>query len=67
MELIALDKLLEIPATCLYGVVTVGDIWRFGVLSRPDKLLKKDMNAYVLLAQLAQLLSILLGILESEE
>lgn len=67
VELIALDKLLEIPATCLYGVVTVGDIWRFGVLSRPDKLLKKDMNAYILPAQLAQLLSIFLGILESEE
>lgn len=63
VELIALDKFLDRPSEVLYGVVTLGDIWRFGVLKRQEKLLKKDMNAYVLPANLDKLFSILLGIL----
>ncbi len=66
VELIALDKYLENTLRVLYGAVTLGDIWRFGVLQREEKLLKKDMNAYVIPADLENLFSILLGILESE-
>lgn len=66
VELIALDKYNEMLLETLYGAVTVGDIWRFGVMERQKKLLKKDMDAYVLPADLESLFSILLGILESE-
>jgi hypothetical protein len=63
VELIALDKASTNEAQFLYGAVTLGDIWRFGLLDRADKLLRKDMNAYVLPADLEQLFAILLGIL----
>lgn len=64
IELIALDKTLEIPQQHLYGVVTLGDIWRFGVLERNEKRLQKDMNVYRLPADLEELFLVLLGILE---
>lgn len=66
VELIALDKLLPNEQVLLYGAVTLGDVWRFGVLHRTDKLLQKDMNAYTLLSDLEEILSILIGILERE-
>ncbi len=64
IELIALDKTLKIPQQHLYGVVTLGDIWRFGVLERNEKRLQKDMNVYRLPADLEELFLVLLGILE---
>lgn len=64
IELIALDKILEVPQQYLYGVVTLGDIWRFGVLERNEKKLQKDMNVYRLPADLEELFLVLLGILE---
>lgn len=65
VELIALDRFLETPQPRLYGAVTLGDVWRFGVLERKSKILKKDMNAYTLLSDLDEILSILIGILEA--
>lgn len=65
VELIALDKASSDETQFLYGAVTLGDVWRFGLLDRTAKLLRKDMNAYVLPADLEQLFSILLGILHS--
>ncbi|MFN8487830.1 MAG: hypothetical protein U0350_09580 [Caldilineaceae bacterium] len=67
VELIALDKTSQNDAPVLYGAITLGDIWRFGVLKRADKSVSKDMNAYVLPADLEQLFAILLGILNSNE
>ncbi len=64
IELIALDKTLETPQQILYGVVTLGDIWRFGALERNEKRLQKDMNMYRLPADLEELFLVLLGILE---
>ena len=64
VELIALDKHLETNQELLYGAVTLGDVWRFGVLERTTKILRKDMNAYGLLPDLERILSILIGILE---
>jgi len=66
IELIASDNYFETPQTSLYGAVTLGDVWRFGVLDRPSKTLKKDMNAYTLLSDLDDILLILIGILEIE-
>ncbi|OQY58196.1 MAG: hypothetical protein B6245_13115 [Desulfobacteraceae bacterium 4572_88] len=67
IELIAMDKYEESPPRILYGAVTLGDIWRFGILLREEKQLKKDMNAYVIPSDLERLLAILLGILETQE
>ena len=64
VELIALDKYLETPQPDLYGAVTLGDVWRFGILERATHRLKKDMNAYTLLSDLEQIVSILIGILQ---
>ena len=66
IEMIALDKYEDNALNLLFGAITLGDIWRFGVLHRQEKLLTKDMNAYVLPADLERLFSILLGILELE-
>ncbi len=63
VELIALDKYLENTSAFLYGAITLGDIWRFGVLERDKKLLSKDMDAYTLPSDLEKLFAILLGIL----
>ena len=67
IELIAMDKYEESPPRILYGAVTLGDIWRFGILLREEKQLKKDMNAYVIPSDLERLFAILLGILETQE
>lgn len=66
VELIAVDKATEIKQKILYGAVTLGDVWRFGLLDRQEKMVKKDMNAYTLLPDLQEILSILIGILEIE-
>jgi len=66
MELIAMDKCEEDSSKILYGAVTLGDIWRFGTLQRKEKLLKKDMNAFIIPSDLDKLLYTLLGILEKQ-
>lgn len=65
VELIALDKITETSQPLLFGAVTLGDVWRFGVLDREKKLIKKDMNAYTLLTDLEVILSIFIGILSA--
>ena len=47
----------------LYGAITVGDIWQFGLLERSHKLLLKDIDAFRVPADLSELFSVLLGIL----
>ena len=64
VELIALDKYLDPSPFPLYGAITLGDVWRFGMLERSTHVVKKDMNAYTLLSNLEELASILIGILE---
>jgi len=64
VELIALDKSIENDQELLYGAITLGDVWRFGVLDRSNKLLKKDMEAYTLLSDLKEIVLILIGMLE---
>lgn len=51
----------------LYGAVTLGDVWRFGVLDPIAKTLTKDINAYTLLPDLEAIVSILVGVLEHNE
>ena len=64
IERIALDKVFDQTNALLYGIVTLGDVWQFGVLDRNFHLIKKDLNAYPLLSSLETLCSILIGILD---
>ncbi|MEN8220778.1 MAG: hypothetical protein ABFS56_31385 [Pseudomonadota bacterium] len=65
VELIAMDHYLENEAgDILYGVITIGDVWRFGVLERLTKKIIKNIDAFLVPAQLEKLLGVLLCILE---
>jgi hypothetical protein len=66
VELIALDKWLDPDNKPLYGCVSIGDIWRFGLLNRQTKLITEDMYVYQVPANLEELLSILIGILQGD-
>jgi hypothetical protein len=62
-ELIALDKWLETETPQLYGAVTIGNVWQFGILERKNKLFIQDLNLWRVPADLEDLLRILTGIL----
>lgn len=56
--------------TRLFGVVTAGPVWQFGVLDRGQKTVTKDTEAYQLPRDLGRLVGILAGLLgeiESEQ
>ncbi|MDJ1178502.1 hypothetical protein PJF56_06470 [Roseofilum sp. BLCC_M91] len=62
VELIALDRWIEAPIDYLYGAVTTGDTWKFGLFHRQQKLIQKDINTYGVPNDLAKVLAILFGI-----
>lgn len=65
-EMIAVDQYYDDddPSAELYGAVTIGEVWRFAVLQRPNKLLLRDLNTYGVPQDLHDILAILLGILQ---
>ena len=64
-ELLALDLLLEEDeAALVYGAVSTGDIWRFGVLDRARRHITQDINSFRVPQDVAGLLRSLIGILE---
>ncbi len=67
MELVALDQWLEEPFNVLYGAISVGDIWRFGILQRADKQVIQDLTLFRVPADVEDLLRVLIGILQGEE
>jgi hypothetical protein len=66
VELIALDQWLDQSEATLYGAVSLGDIWRFGLLDRASKTVTQDLNLYRVPADLVELFAILIGILQGE-
>ena len=42
IELIALDQWIDSPKSILYGTVTTGDTWKFGLFHREHKQIQKD-------------------------
>ncbi|NET38678.1 MAG: hypothetical protein F6K19_42930 [Cyanothece sp. SIO1E1] len=62
VELIALDQWMDSPAPVLYGTVTTGDTWKFGLYQRQAKQIQKDINTYAVPNDLNQVLSILFGV-----
>jgi hypothetical protein len=63
VELIAIDQWINSDASTLYGAVTTGDIWKFGLFHRPHKQIVQDINLYRAPADLETLLRILISIL----
>lgn len=64
VELIAAAQLLESDDNLLYGAVTIGDVWRFGVLDKERQIIYKDIDAFLVPGSLEDLFSVLLGILD---
>jgi len=67
VELVALDKWLETTPTWLYGAVSMGNIWQFGVLDRQAQHVTQDLNLYRVPADLDDLLHILVAILAATD
>lgn len=63
VELIALDQWIDSPVTVLYGAVTTGEDWRFGIFYRQEKKVIQDIKLYRVPEELESLLRVLIGIL----
>lgn len=63
VEMIALATLDEAPEK-VYGAVTIGNLWIFGVLDNVAKSITQDIGSYTLPDDLEDLVRILVGILE---
>lgn len=64
-EMIALSEQRPDTPDLLYGAVTTGDLWRFGTLHRPQRLIMKDLDEYLLPRDLETLFSIMLKLMAS--
>lgn len=65
VELIALDQWTTSNEFLLYGTVSTGDVWQFGVLNREQKQVQQDLNLYRVPADLNELFSSLVAILNN--
>ncbi len=63
VEAIALSMLDDAP-DLLYGAVTIGNVWIFGILDVPSRTIFQDIASYTLPDNLEDLISILVGVLE---
>ncbi|MDM8523099.1 hypothetical protein QUF80_06985 [Desulfococcaceae bacterium HSG8] len=64
-EMIALDKYEEEGSPeLLYGAVSIGELWRFGVLERKAKNIYKDLHTYRVPEDMENVFTIILGILQ---
>jgi hypothetical protein len=64
VELIALDKYEDNRREgFLYGAVTLGDIWKFGILDRGKKHIVKNIHSHTIPDDIEQVFSILMGII----
>lgn len=64
VELIAMDQYLESSAETFYGAITVGDLWRFGLLQRKEKTIYRDIGSFRVPDDLEALFQVLVGILQ---
>ncbi|MCK5719621.1 MAG: hypothetical protein KAH84_06685 [Thiomargarita sp.] len=64
-ELIALDKYEEPEKLkIIYGAVSIGELWRFGILERKTKHIYKDLHTYRIPEDIEQIYLTILGILQ---
>ena len=68
VELIALGEWADWNSDsgpeCLYGAVSIGNIWQFSRCDRPNKVITQDLNLYRVPTDLEELLNILVAILK---
>ncbi|MBD2100775.1 hypothetical protein [Leptolyngbya sp. FACHB-261] len=64
VELIAIDLWSPSETPLLYGAVSMGNIWQFGILHRETKQIVQDINLYRVPADLEDLLRILVTMLQ---
>jgi len=64
-EMIALDMYEEkgLPSS-LYGAVSIGELWRFGILDREDKSIHRDLHTYRVPEDIEKVFLVILGILQ---
>ena len=60
---IALDQWTTSNEPLLYGAVSTGDVWQFGLLNREQKQVQQDLNLYRVPADLNDLFSSIVAIL----
>ncbi|MFN6515530.1 MAG: hypothetical protein RMY29_013690 [Nostoc sp. CreGUA01] len=65
VELLALDQWIDSPNPILYGSVTNGYDWKFGLLQRQEKRIIEDTKLYRVPEGLEELLRVLVGILSN--
>ncbi|MFN6515023.1 MAG: hypothetical protein RMY29_011035 [Nostoc sp. CreGUA01] len=63
VELIALDQWINSPTPTLYGAVTNGEDWRFGIFYREDKRVVQDIKLHRVPEGLEELVRVLVGII----
>ncbi|OUL19127.1 hypothetical protein [Nostoc sp. 106C] len=63
VELIALDQWIQSETPLLYGAVTTGEDWRFGIFYRQERLIFQDLKLYRVPEELEELLRVLVGII----
>lgn len=64
-EMIALDKYEgEGAPGSLYGAVSIGELWRFGVLERKNKAIYRDLHTYRVPEDIEEVFRVILGILQ---
>jgi hypothetical protein len=62
--LIALDQAVTQPSDKLFGAISIGNVWRFGILEREKKLLTQDVHLFRSPDDLPELVGTLLAILQ---
>ena len=63
VELIALDRWTKSTSELLYGAVTTGEDWRFGVYHRANRQVTQDQKRYQVPEDLSVLVKIIVGII----
>jgi len=63
VEMVALAHILEEGQRYIYGAVSIGKIWQFGLLDRQAKSVVQDLHLYRVPDDLRDLMSILVAIL----
>lgn len=66
VEMVALAHVIEAKQRYIYGAVSIGKVWQFGILDRQTKSVVQDLHLYRVPDDLKELMSILVAILNGE-
>lgn len=66
-ELVALDRLTDAAQATLYGAVSMGNIWQFGLLDRMSRHVIQDLNLFRVPADLDGLIRTLIAMLTAPD